>query len=206
MKLRLNSLNQHDGNNKEDVIMALLLLPLQAGSLTLVNRLVMPPMATAKADSGGKVSPSMLDYYAEKSSGGYIGLIIIEHSFIRPDGKASHNQLSVADDSKIAGLTGLAKVIHQNGSKAVMQINHAGSAASADIIGTVPLGPSEVSNPRRGGFPRELTPKEINEVVLSFLDAAVRVKKAGFDGVEIHAAHGYLLNQFFSPLTAAPDL
>ncbi len=181
--------------------MALLLQPLQTSPLTLANRLVMPPMATAKAGPQGEVSQSLLDYYNEKSRGGYIGLIIIEHSFIKADGQASNNQLSVADDHKIAGLRELAQVIHRNGPKTVMQINHAGSAASPDIIGTVPVGPSAVNNPRQGGFPRELTPQEIDEIVLSFVDAAVRVKKAGFDGVEIHAAHGYLLNQFFSPLT-----
>lgn len=181
--------------------MSYLLNPLQVGSLTLSNRLVMPPMATAKAEPDGKVSSATLDYYREKSAGGYISLIIIEHSFIEPAGKASENQLSVADDTVIEGLKELADVIHRNGAKTVMQINHAGSATAQDIIGTTPVGPSAIKNPRKGGVPRELTRKEIGDIISAFHDAARRVKEAGFDGVEIHSAHGYFLNQFFSPLT-----
>lgn len=181
--------------------MAFLLKPLQAGSLTLVNRLVMPPMASSKAEQDGKVSRAMLDYYAEKSEGGYISLIIIEHSFIAPGGKASEKQLSVADDSTIEGLRELAAVIHSNGSKTVMQINHAGSATVKEITGADPAGPSAVSNPWNRKVPRELTHQEIKGIVKAFQDAARRVKMAGFDGVEIHSAHGFLLNQFLSPLT-----
>ncbi|MDQ7094934.1 NADH:flavin oxidoreductase [Desulfosporosinus sp. PR] len=183
--------------------MSYLLKPLHIGALELRNRLVMPPMATAKASPQGEVNQALLDYYAEKSQGGYISLIIIEHSFIHETGKASAGQLSSASDRMIDGLRALAKKIHQNGSKTVLQINHAGSSAGEDIIGTTPVGPSAVVNPRKGGdsLPRELTRPEINQVVQYFQDAARRSKEAGFDGVEIHSAHGYLLNQFFSPLT-----
>jgi NADH:flavin oxidoreductases, Old Yellow Enzyme family len=178
-----------------------LLKPLQAGTLKLHNRLVMPPMATAKAESDGKVSQEILSYYKEKTEGGYIALTIIEHSFIKPEGKASRNQLSVSENSTIEGLRKLADVIHQNGSKAIMQLNHAGSAAKEEVIGTTTVGPSAVANIRQGDMPRELTSKEIDDVTQAFYDAARRTKEAGFDGVEIHSAHGYLLNQFFSPLT-----
>lgn len=181
--------------------MSYLLEPLQCGSLMLKNRLVMPPMATAKAEAGGKVSQGILDYYDEKSRGGYISLIIIEHSYISREGKASENQLSVSDDGDIEGLKRLADVIHSNGCKTVMQINHAGSAASPEVTGTAPVGPSAAANPRKGSIPRELQKDEIDGIVKSFADAAARVKKAGFDGVEIHSAHGYLLDQFLSPLT-----
>ncbi|MEG1256248.1 NADH:flavin oxidoreductase [Clostridium sp.] len=181
--------------------MSYLLKPLQVGTLTLTNRLVMPPMATAKAEIDGKISQEVLDYYKEKSKGGYISLIVIEHSFISNEGKASKNQLSVADDSDTEGLKRLSDVIHENGSRVVMQISHAGSAADEKVIGTTPVGPSAVPNPRLGGIPRELTKDEIRNIVKDFEDAALRVKKAGFDGVEIHSAHGYFLNQFLSPLT-----
>ncbi|HZW83851.1 MAG TPA: hypothetical protein VFF14_10590, partial [Candidatus Deferrimicrobium sp.] len=103
--------------------MSYLLKPLQVGCLALHNRLVMPPMATAKAEPDGKISQAVLDYYAEKSAGGYISLIIVEHSFISPKGKASKQQLSVSDDSVVEGLRKLAEVIHHNGSKAIMQLN-----------------------------------------------------------------------------------
>jgi NADPH2 dehydrogenase len=187
--------------NQEGLIMYHLLKPLQAGSLTLSNRLVMPPMATAKAEPDGKVSEVLLDYYREKSQGGYIALIIIEHSYIMPEGKAGANQLSVADDSVIPGLKQLAALIHSQGSKAVMQINHAGSNTTSEIIGETPMGPSPIANPRREETPQELSPDDIRKIIKAFRDAAIRVKQAGFDGVEIHSAHGYLLNQFLSPVT-----
>lgn len=181
--------------------MAHLITPLAIRDLTLKNRLVMPPMATSKSAPNGKISQEILDYYDEKSQGGYIGLIIIEHSFIAQSGKASINQLSVADDILIEKLNELARMIHRNGSKTIMQINHAGSAGSYNITGYKPIGPSAVANPRMGGIPKELSREGITELIGQFAAAALRVKKAGFDGVEIHSAHGYLLNQFFSPLT-----
>jgi len=181
--------------------MTYLLKPLQASSLSLSNRLIMPPMATAKAEPDGSVSQAVLDYYQEKSKGGYFSLIIIEHSFIAPEGKASNRQLSVADDHMLEGLRSLAGVIQRDGSKTVMQINHAGSATTQKIIGQIPVGPSPIPHPWNGNIPKELTKPEITKVIQAFQDAARRVKAAGFDGVEIHSAHGYLLNQFFSPLT-----
>ncbi len=181
--------------------MSYLLKPLQAGTLTLSNRLIMPPMATAKAEPDGKVNQAILDYYAEKSAGGYLSLIIIEHSFITSEGKASVQQLSASEDSMIESLRELAAVIHRNGSKTMMQLNHAGSATTEEIIGSTPVAPSAVMNPRQGAMPRELTRQGIADIIEAFKDAARRTKEAGFDGVEIHSAHGYLLNQFFSPLT-----
>lgn len=181
--------------------MSYLLKTLRAGTLTLSNRLIMPPMATAKSEQDGRVSQEIIDFYNEKSDGGYFSLIIIEHSFISQEGKASKNQLSIADDTVIDGLKRLASIIHKNGSKTVMQINHSGSGADEKITGMAPIGPSPVTNPRLGGTPRELTKDEIINIIRLFRDAAIRVKEAGFDGVEIHSAHGYLLNQFFSPLT-----
>jgi 2,4-dienoyl-CoA reductase-like NADH-dependent reductase (Old Yellow Enzyme family) len=181
--------------------MSYLLKPLKVRSMTLANRLVLPPMATAKAEPDGKVSQALLAYYAEKSRGGYLALIIIEHSFIASEGKASENQLSVSDDTVIPGLRKLADVIHRNGSKAAMQINHAGSAGLKEVTGTIPLAPSSIANPRRGDMPREMSRSEIGDIVTAFKNASRRVKEAGFDAVEIHSAHGYLLNQFLSPLT-----
>ena len=181
--------------------MSYLFSPLAKGKLILKNRLVMPPMATSKSYGDGKISKELLDYYDEKSKGAYISLIIIEHSFITQQGKANHGQLSVAEDNCILGLKELSNIIHKNGSKTVMQINHAGSAANKEVTGYEPVGPSAISNPRIGSIPKELTKREIKDIIGEFRDAALRVKEAGFDGVEIHSAHGYLLNQFFSPLT-----
>lgn len=181
--------------------MSYLLEPLSEGRLTLTNRLVMPPMATAKSDNKGRVSKELLDYYDEKTHGGYIGLVIIEHSFVTQQGKAGEGQLSVAEHSVIEGLRDLSSIIHKNGSKTVMQINHAGSAASQSVTGYEPVGPSAIARPRMDVVPKELSREAINIIIEEFETAALRVKQAGFDGVEIHSAHGYLLNQFFSPLT-----
>lgn len=183
--------------------MSNLLKSLKVGNIELNNRLIMPPMATSKSKVDGKVSKDILNYYKEKSEGGYISLVIIEHSFINKQGKASNGQLSVSEDSDIEGLKKLAKVIKDNGSKVVMQINHAGGAATTEVTGTKPVAPSAISNPRfkENEVPHELSKEEIKEIVKDFGRAARLVKEAGFDGVEIHSAHGYLLNQFFSPLT-----
>lgn len=182
--------------------MSHLLEPLAAGTLMLKNRLVMPPMATSKAAADDSVSQELVDYYAEKSRGGFIGLVITEHCFVSKQGQNRAGQPSVADDSKIDGLTRLAEAIRANGSRAVMQISHAGGAASAAVTGFEVVAPSTISSPvGPGETPRPLTSHEIADVVTRFADAARRVRKAGFDGVELHCAHGYLLDQFFSPVT-----
>ena len=181
--------------------MKLLNTPLQIGNLEIKNRLVMPPMASAKATDAGRVTLQLCDYYREKSSGGYIGLIITEHSYISAEGKAGENQVSIAYDGDIEGLKQLAATIHECGSKAIIQISHAGGAAKREITGKDAFAPSAVKMPKTGLVPLEMKRTDIEKVIADFAAAAVRAKKAGFDGVEIHSAHGYLLNQFYSPLT-----
>ena len=156
--------------------------PVTIKGIQFNTRLFLPPMATGKSDDG-KVSQELLDYYDRITKGGYFGLVIVEHEYVSRDGMASVNQLSVSDDSDIEGLRALADVIHANGSKAVLQINHAGAKACT------------------GPVSREMTQEELDAVVQSFASAALRCRTAGYDGVEIHAAHGYLLSQFYSPLT-----
>lgn len=176
---------------------------LNAKNISFKNRIIMPPMATAKADEKGHVSQDILDYYDEKTKDKIFSLVIVEHNFVDPLGKASHNQMSIADDSDIDGLKKLAEVIKNNDAQAVVQISHAGSSASKDVIGESPLAPSSVKNPSKkdAELPKELTIDQIKEIEDKFVDAALRAKKAGFDGVEIHSAHGYFLDQFLSPLT-----
>ena len=161
----------------------------------------MPPMATAKATEEGEVTPQLCEYYAEKSAGGYLGLILTEHSYVSPEGKAGKGQLSIADDHTIKGLTDLTRVIHKNGSLVMAQISHAGAAAKTEITGKRVLGASTIALPQTGNVPAEMTLEDIQKVIANFTAAAVRAKKAGFDGVEIHSAHRYLLNQFYSPLS-----
>lgn len=182
--------------------MALLSQSLQAGSLFLHNRLVMPPMYSATANEDGTMAQKVLDYYDEKSKGGYISLIIVEHTYISPEGRFSKNQLAVDKDDTIDNLKILSDLIKRNGSKAAIQLAHAGSTADKEICGFYPVGPSEIQNPRMGkDIPRELTKNGIADLIHRYKDAALRVKRAGFDALEIHSAHGYLLHQFYSPLS-----
>ncbi len=190
--------------------MRLLDTSIKIGEMELKNRLVMPPMAISKADSQGRITEQTLDYYNEKSSGGFIGLIITEHSYISREGKAGKGQLSIAEDSDIQGLKRIVSIVHQNGSKIMAQINHAGGAASYDITGLEQISASPVKLPegsmtasKNSGSspPREMNTADIEKVKQDFTSAALRAKAAGYDGVEIHSAHGYLLNQFYSPLT-----
>lgn len=176
---------------------------LKAKNIYFKNRIIMPPMATSKADDKGHVSKDILDYYEEKTRDKIFSTMIVEHNYVEPLGNASNNQMSIADDSSIEGLNKLAKIIKDNGSNAVVQISHSGSSTNEDVIGESPVAPSAIKNPSnpKASQPRELTIEEIKEIEDKFADAAVRVKEAGFDGVEIHSAHGYLLDQFLSPLT-----
>lgn len=178
-----------------------LLEPLQ-GRLPLHNRLVMPPMATSKANPDGSMSDGLLAYYDEKSRGGGFGLIITEHCYVTRQGMNRVGQPSIADDSTIDGWRRLVGIIHGNGSKVAMQINHAGGACSAAATELEVVSASSIAVPLgRDEACRALTVDEIAVVTSQFAAAARRVKEAGFDAVEIHAAHGYLLNQFYSPLT-----
>jgi 2,4-dienoyl-CoA reductase-like NADH-dependent reductase (Old Yellow Enzyme family) len=167
------------------------------GKLRLKNRIVMPPMATNKATSDGEVTESQIKHYAERAKG--VGLIIAEHSYVTLSGKLSPNQMGIYDDKLIAGLSKLAKAVHRHRTPIAVQINHAGARAMASVIGAQPLGPSPVLVFQE--TPKELSIEEIDEVVEAFGQAARRAVEAGFDAVEVHGAHGFLLNQFLSPLT-----
>lgn len=182
--------------------MAVLTTPVKIGTLELKNRLVMPPMATAKGAETGEVTRPLIDYYEEKSRGGYIGLIITEHFYISQEGKANKGQISIADDSCIPGLQKLTDAIHKNGAKTFAQINHAGGRAEMKITGKSVLGVSASTVPGMiETAPAEMSLTDIQKLIADFVSAAIRAKKAGYDGVEIHSAHGYMLDQFYSPLS-----
>lgn len=178
--------------------------PIKIKTIEIKNRLVMPPMATSKTKDGA-VNQALLDYYSEKSKGGYIGLIITEHSYVNRQGIANPGQVSISRDKDVEGLAKLVSVIHENGSKVIAQINHAGSAASSNVTGMDTISASAVLNNgltgKTGELPVAMSKEQIDAVVADFVLASKRVKEAGYDGVEIHSAHGYLLNQFYSPLT-----
>lgn len=171
-------------------------------TLEISNRLVLPPMHTGKCPDG-KVSPDLCDYYVRRAANGAIGLIITEFSYVSQQGRATPVQLSLADDSDIEGHKMLVDAIHAAGSKVFSQINHAGAAAQRETTGCEVVAPSAVLSPRaKDGtpLPRALTVEEIHQIEDDYVSAAIRSKAAGYDGVEIHGAHGYLYCQFFSPL------
>jgi 2,4-dienoyl-CoA reductase-like NADH-dependent reductase (Old Yellow Enzyme family)/thioredoxin reductase len=174
--------------------------PGRIGSLELKNRLVMPPMATNYALKNGEVTQRQIDYYEERAKGS-VGLIIVEFSVVdSPIGKGAMRQIAIDDDKFIPGLSKLAKAIKRHGAGVAIQLHHAGRQASSKITGHQPVAPSPIPG-SEGEKPRELTPEEIAALIARFAAAAERATKAGFDGVEIHGAHGYLISQFLSPLS-----
>lgn len=179
--------------------MANLFSNLNIDDLKLKNRIVLPPMATEKSTHRGEVTDELIEHYKKRSDD--LGLMIIEHSYVHPSGKLSTNQLGSYSDDLVPGLSRLVNELHQNDTPTVLQINHAGGKSKEDIIGQKPLSSSE------GYFDntKQMNSKDIGEIKGAFVDAAVRAEEAGFDGVEVHGAHGFLLGQFTSPLVNDRD-
>ncbi len=171
------------------------------GRLELKSRLVFPPIGTHSACDDGTVSEKTLEHYTNICSASCIGLAVVEHCYVDISGKAYPNQLSIADDSAIPGLSRLAGCMKTDGTKAFLQLNHCGSLSSSKVTGIQPMSASDIAAPKSTETPRSMSVDEIHHITEAFSFAALRAKIAGFDGVEIHAAHSYLLNQFFSPLT-----
>ncbi len=178
-----------------------LLQPFSVRGITAHNRLVLPPMAVYRADGEGRVTESLLAHYDEKTRGGYLGTVIVEHAFVSRQGKSHPRQLSAASDAMLPGLSRLAEVIHGLGRLAIAQSKHAGANTASGISGEPTVSPSGVPFGKRGASDRVLGEEELPGLVSDFVQAALRVQAAGFDGVELHSAHGYLLNQFCSPVT-----
>ena len=182
--------------------MPTLFSPLSFAGLTLRNRVAMPPMWSGKATAEGFVTPAIVEYHRVRAAAG-TALIIVEHSFVRPEGRHSATQVGVHTDACVEGLSKLAAAIRAEGSVACLQISHAGARASSRVTGLPVAAPSPVATTREAepDAPGELTRSQIAEIVEAFAAAAARARTAGFDAVEIHAAHGFLLSQFLSPLT-----
>jgi 2,4-dienoyl-CoA reductase-like NADH-dependent reductase (Old Yellow Enzyme family)/thioredoxin reductase len=173
--------------------------PIAIHTMTLKNRVVMPPMCTAYATIAGAVTDRLISYYAARARGG-VGLINVEFTYIHPPGKIFDHMLGIYDDKLIPGLRRLTEAVHREGAKIIIQISHGGRRVHSDITGSVPVAPSAI--PRLNGeTPKELSSTEIEELIQAYITAARRAKKAGFDGVMIHMAHGYLIQQFLSPLS-----
>ena len=175
----------------------LLFSPITIGRMEVKNRFVMAPMGTKHASEQGYVTDPLKDYFEARARGG-TGLIIVEATLVHPHGRGYEKLLEITDDTFIPGLRELVGVIQRHGAKAAVQLQHCGRLAKSKLSGRQPLAPSPI--PALGGeTPKELTIEEIKEIIGFFADAAARAKRAGFDGVEIHGAHGYLIDQFLSP-------
>jgi 2,4-dienoyl-CoA reductase-like NADH-dependent reductase (Old Yellow Enzyme family) len=150
-------------------------------------------MHTGLATRKGAVTSRLVEHYVRRARA--LGLLIVEHSYVSLDGKLSERQLGIYDDRLVSGLKKLSRSVHGVGPPVVVQVNHAGSRATVEVTGMQPVAPSSDKSARR------LKIDEIEALVDAFAVAVGRAMRAGFDGVEIHGAHGFLLNQFFSPLT-----
>ena len=181
----------------------ILLTPGRIGGLSVRNRVVMAPMTTRLADEDGFVTDNAIDYYMARVRGG-VGLITVEMASPTRAGRHRRRELGIYDDRFLPGLRRLAASIHHGGASASIQLGHGGGHTRPDICGETPVAPSAV---RHGVYevtnatviPKEMTQADIAFTVANFAAAAARAEEAGFDCVEIHAAHGYLISQFLNP-------
>ncbi len=177
---------------------SLLFSPYTIKDVTLKNRIVMSPMCMySSLNQDGKVTNFHLVHYASRAAG-QAGLIILEATAVTLEGRISPQDLGIWNDGHIEGLTNLVSLIHEHRSKAGIQLAHAGRKA---VVDTPAIAPSAIPFNETAKVPEEMTQQQIKETISAFQAAARRAKKAGFDVVELHAAHGYLINEFLSPLT-----
>ena len=165
--------------------------------MILKNRFVRSATFEGMAGNNGECTRRLIDLMAELARGD-VGLIVTGYAYISRKGKARSGQLGVHTDELIPGLAKMTEAVHKGGGKIVMQIAHAGCNSFVMPSGEKALGPSAMKMPQ-GCQCREMTKAEISETVEDFVNAAVRAKKANFDGVQLHGAHGYLISQFLSP-------
>ncbi len=176
----------------------MLFTPISFKNLTLKNRIVMPPMCMYSAADDGMVTDWHVIHYATRAAG-QVGLIIVEATGIEPRGRISNQDLGIWDDAHIPGLKKVVDQVHAQGGKIGIQLAHAGRKSG--VVNSTPVAPSAIAFSEEYALPKALTLQEIKEVVQKFAQGAKRAVAAGFDILEIHAAHGYLINEFLSPLT-----
>ncbi|MGA0875806.1 MAG: NADPH dehydrogenase [Bacilli bacterium] len=174
-----------------------LLSPFQFGQLTLKNRIVMAPMCMYSADQKGTIQPFHFSHYTARAYGG-VSLVITEATAVEARGRISDRDLGIYDDAHVEGLTQLVNAVHHADSKIAIQLAHAGRKCG--VKGTQTIAPSAMTFSQDYPTPQAMTIQDVHDVVEAFKRAATRASIAGFDGIEIHAAHGYLINQFISPL------
>jgi len=180
--------------------MSILFTPVRIGSLTVPNRFVRSATHDFMADDEGFVADAHMELYSRLAEG-EVGLIITGHAYVQPSGKASPRQMAVYDDRFVEGLARIRETVHRFPSLVFLQIAHAGRQTKEKLCGCVPVSPSAVYDPASKVMPRELPAEGIRVLIAAFVSAGARAKRAGFDGVQVHAAHGYLLSSYLSPHT-----
>jgi 2,4-dienoyl-CoA reductase-like NADH-dependent reductase (Old Yellow Enzyme family)/thioredoxin reductase len=181
-------------------LLPFLLSPIKIKSLELPNRVVMPPMGTNLGNQDGTVSEANLAYLKRRAKAG-VGLIITEITLVHPSGSVIPNQLGIYEDRFIPGLKKISDMVHAYGCKVALQLHHAGRESLFLLQEGKAIAPSAIRSLVYGLTPREMTIEEIQEIIAAFGAAAARAREAGFDAVEVHGAHGYLLTQFLSALS-----
>lgn len=173
--------------------------PGKIGTMALKNRLLVPSMVTNFAEEDGSIGDLLHSYYVARAKGGF-GLIIVEATAVSPDGRGFVRHPVLYNDAVLPGWQKLADAVHDAGGKIAAQLYHAGRQTYEEITGEKPVSPSPVSSPKHNIIPRELSKKDICNLVKAYGLAALRAKRAGIDGVEVHGGHGYLVSQFISPV------
>lgn len=174
--------------------------PIKLGSLHLANRIVKASTVENMSTETGEVTERLIDFYVKQAKGG-AGLLITGGAYVQPNGRTGIFELGVDDDSKITGLIKLTDAVHRSGGKIVLQIGHSGRQTKPEVVNGNVIGPSAVKDRMTGVVPRAMTEAEIEELITSHTAAAKRARQAGFDGIEVMAGHGYLINQFLSGRT-----
>ncbi len=173
--------------------------PIALRELQLKNRLVLAPMTTYSSHDDGQIRDTELAYLHRRAAGGF-GMVMTAACYVHPSGKAFKGQWGCSGDEFLPSMRSAAKAIQSGGAAAVIQIHHGGRACPPELCGGTPWSASDIPSERPGAAtPRPMTEDEIQEIIQAFADAALRAKLAGFDGVEIHGANTYLLQQFVSP-------
>ena len=174
--------------------------PGNIGKMRLKNRLVVPAMVTMYANEDGTISKRYINYLEARAKGGW-GLIITEDQRISEDAGGFFNLPGLWNDSQIERQKMLTSAVHTHGAKIAAQIYHAGRQTTKSVTGKQPVGPSHLADPITGEVPRELSVREIRDIKQKFADAALMAKNTGYDAVEVHGAHGYLISTFLSPFS-----
>jgi 2,4-dienoyl-CoA reductase-like NADH-dependent reductase (Old Yellow Enzyme family) len=169
-------------------------------AVTLGNRAIRSATWEGMCEKDGRPTAKLTSCYRDLAAGN-IGLIITGYAFVRPDGKQLPGKMGIQTDDFAAHMRALTQAVHDEGGKICIQLVHAGGQTTAETAGRRPLAPSAVKVEQFPEEPEAMTKKDIDEIVVAFGDGARRAKEYGFDAVQLHAAHGYLINQFLSPLT-----